>query len=79
MKKKHEAIKQKDQSGLTPEEQLLNRSLVTEILTMAVQSLWNNKLRTGLTMLGMVIGTQLHNMGMKVLKTIMVMIGTILK
>jgi putative ABC transport system permease protein len=56
MKKKHEAIKQKDQSGLTPEEQLLNRSLVTEILTMAVQSLWNNKLRTGLTMLGMVIG-----------------------
>ncbi len=33
-----------------------NNSLATEILTMAVQSLWNNKLRTGLTMLGMVIG-----------------------
>ena len=33
-----------------------HNSLTAEILTMAVKSLWNNKLRTGLTMLGMVIG-----------------------
>jgi putative ABC transport system permease protein len=31
-------------------------SLATEIVAMAVKSLWNNKLRTGLTMLGMIIG-----------------------
>ncbi len=35
---------------------LVNSSLITEVLTMAVSSLWNNKLRTGLTMLGMIIG-----------------------
>ena len=56
MTKTNKVLQQKDQSASTPEEQLVNRSLVTEILTMAVQSLWNNKLRTGLTMLGMVIG-----------------------
>ncbi|MFM7383556.1 MAG: ABC transporter permease, partial [Microcystaceae cyanobacterium] len=33
-----------------------NSSLAVEIVTMAVHSLWTNKLRTGLTMLGMVIG-----------------------
>ncbi|NJN09531.1 MAG: hypothetical protein HC815_16710 [Richelia sp. RM1_1_1] len=27
-----------------------------EILSMAIESLWSNKLRTGLTMLGMIIG-----------------------
>lgn len=37
-------------------EKNLNSSLASEIFTMAVQSLWNNKLRTGLTMLGMIIG-----------------------
>lgn len=41
---------------LNPQISLVNSSLVIEILTMSVQSLWNNKLRTGLTMLGMVIG-----------------------
>lgn len=35
---------------------LVNSSLISEVLTMAVSSLWNNKLRTGLTMLGMIIG-----------------------
>jgi len=29
---------------------------VPEILSMAVEALWNNKLRTGLTMLGVIIG-----------------------
>lgn len=37
-------------------ESLTKSSLVTEVLTMAVNSLWSNKLRTGLTMLGMIIG-----------------------
>lgn len=35
---------------------LTKSSLVTEVLTMAVHSLWSNKLRTGLTMLGIIIG-----------------------
>ncbi len=34
----------------------MRTSIATEIVTMAVESLWNNKLRTGLTMLGMIIG-----------------------
>jgi putative ABC transport system permease protein len=33
-----------------------NNSLAKEIAKMAVESLWSNKLRTGLTMLGMIIG-----------------------
>ena len=37
-------------------ESLTKTSLVTEVLTMAVNSLWSNKLRTGLTMLGIIIG-----------------------
>ena len=37
-------------------ESLTKSSLITEVLTMAVHSLWSNKLRTGLTMLGMIIG-----------------------
>ncbi|BAZ40835.1 hypothetical protein NIES4101_67960 [Calothrix sp. NIES-4101] len=39
---------------LKPKE--FNNSLATEITKMAVESLWSNKLRTGLTMLGMIIG-----------------------
>ena len=35
---------------------LTKSSLVSEVLTMAVNSLWSNKLRTGLTMLGIIIG-----------------------
>jgi putative ABC transport system permease protein len=34
----------------------ISNTLLTEILTMSIQSLWSNKLRTGLTMLGMIIG-----------------------
>jgi putative ABC transport system permease protein len=37
-------------------ESLTKSSLVSEVLTMAVNSLWSNKLRTGLTMLGIIIG-----------------------
>jgi len=37
-------------------ESLTKSSLVSEVLTMAVHSLWSNKLRTGLTMLGIIIG-----------------------
>lgn len=37
-------------------ESFTKSSLVTEVLTMAVNSLWSNKLRTGLTMLGIIIG-----------------------
>jgi putative ABC transport system permease protein len=41
---------------VSSQENHFHNSLATEILTMAVKSLWSNKLRTGLTMLGMVIG-----------------------
>jgi putative ABC transport system permease protein len=37
-------------------ESFTKSSLVSEVLTMAVNSLWSNKLRTGLTMLGIIIG-----------------------
>ncbi|MGL5034448.1 MAG: ABC transporter permease [Microcystaceae cyanobacterium] len=42
--------------NLKKQEVVVNSSLVMEILTMSVHSLWHNKLRTGLTMLGMIIG-----------------------
>ncbi|MEB3309720.1 MAG: ABC transporter permease [Snowella sp.] len=39
-----------------PDDNLVNPSLLAEVFNMAVNSLWSNKLRTGLTMLGMIIG-----------------------
>lgn len=39
-----------------PNENRVNTSLLAEVFNMAVTSLWSNKLRTGLTMLGMIIG-----------------------
>lgn len=39
-----------------PNDNRVNSSLLAEVFNMAVNSLWSNKLRTGLTMLGMVIG-----------------------